>query len=116
MVLSNVFVLAQATGSNSMVGMLVPFALVFAVMYFLVLRPRQKQVAEQRNLHSSLKKGDKVVTQGGLIGRIYAVADREITLEISNGVRVQVLKTSVQGKVAPVEEVAPAKAEEKEEK
>ncbi|MBX5481836.1 MAG: preprotein translocase subunit YajC [Myxococcaceae bacterium] len=87
----------------------------FAIMYFILIRPQSKQAKQHRELLTSLKKGDDVITQAGLIGKIYAVQDKVILLEIANGVRVRVLKSSVQGKAALTDEAAPAKAEEKKE-
>ena len=87
----------------------------FAIMYFILIRPQSKQAKQHRELLTTLKKGDDVVTQSGLIGKIYAVQDKVIVLEIASGVRVRVLKSSVQGKAAIAEESAPVKAEEKKE-
>ncbi|PTL76089.1 preprotein translocase subunit YajC [Vitiosangium sp. GDMCC 1.1324] len=88
----------------------------FAIMYFVMIRPQQKQLKAHRELVSGLKKGDEVLTQGGIIGRIQTVADREVTLEIANGVRIRVIKTSVAGKYAAPGETPPAtKTDEKKE-
>lgn len=107
-------VLAQAGGGAA--GNLLLIGGLFAIMYFLVIRPQQKQVKEHKNLLAALKKGDDVVTQGGLLGKIYAVTDKIITLEIASGVRVRVLKTAIQGRSTLGEEATvPAKAEEKKE-
>lgn len=106
-------ILAQTAPGGGYAQLLI-FGLMIAVMYFLLIRPQQKQLKEHRSLIAGLKKGDDVVTQGGLIGKIHAVTEREVQLEIANGVRVRVLKTSVTGRRA---EDAPAKTEEsKEEK
>ncbi|MFN0063975.1 MAG: preprotein translocase subunit YajC [Myxococcaceae bacterium] len=87
---------------------------IFAIMYFVMIRPQQKQLKAHRELLAGLKKGDEVVTQGGLIGRIFVVMDREVTLEVANGVKLRVLKSAVQGRVT--ENVLAARGEEKEEK
>jgi preprotein translocase subunit YajC len=89
-----------------------------AVMWFIMIRPQQKQLREHRSMLGSLVKGDEVVTQGGLFGKIHAITDRVVTLEIASGVRVRILKTSIQGKASPTGEPAstePAKREEKRE-
>lgn len=111
-------ILAQAAGAPG--GGMMQLALIlgmFAIMYFIMIRPQQKQLKAHRELVSSLKKGDEVITQGGMIGRIQAVTEREVTLEIANGVRIRVIKTSVAGRyAAPGETTAPAaKTEEKKE-
>jgi preprotein translocase subunit YajC len=109
-------ILAQAGAPG---GGMVQLALIlgmFAIMYFIMIRPQQKQLKTHRELVSSLKKGDEVITQGGIIGRIQAVTEREVTLEIANGVRMRVIKTSVAGRYAVPTETAPAaKTEDKKE-
>lgn len=113
-------ILAQAGGNNplSLFGFM---AVMVGIMYFLMIRPQQKQLKEHRNLLASLKKGDEVVTQGGILGRIQALSDRTITLEVASGVRLRVLKTSVVSRGTVPDEgasatpVVTAKAEEKKE-
>ena len=88
----------------------------FVIMYFMMIRPQQKQAREHRELLAGLKKGDDVVTQGGMFGKIHAVTDKIVTLEVANGVRLRVLKSSIQGKSSLGEEASAApKAEEKKE-
>ena len=90
--------LAQVAGGNS----LSPFILIagmFAIMYFLMIRPQQKQLKEHRALLANLKKGDTVVTQGGVIGKVFLVSEREVQLEVASNVKIRVLKTSVQSVV-----------------
>ena len=69
----------------------------FAIMYFLVIRPQSKKAKEHQKMLSELKKGDDVSTQGGLIGKITGMKDTEVTLQIQEGVRVRVLRSSVTG-------------------
>jgi preprotein translocase subunit YajC len=112
----SILVIGQAAGGPGPLVQVLFFGALFAIMYFLMIRPQAKQLKEHKSLISSLKKGDEVVTQGGLIGRIYAITDTMVTLEIANSVRVRVLKTSVQGRVQAEEPAALAvKAEEKKE-
>jgi preprotein translocase subunit YajC len=87
----------------SFVDYLPYIASIVAVFYFLLLRPQQKQLKEQQALLSALKKGDEVLTQSGLIGKIFVMADKIVTLEIASGVKVRVLKSSIQGKVTVTE-------------
>jgi preprotein translocase subunit YajC len=108
-VLTSHVLLAQAVGGNP----LSPFLLIagmFAIMYFLMIRPQQKQLKQHRTLLSSLKKGDTVVTQGGIIGKVFLVTDREVQIEVARDVKLRVLKTSVQSILKDSAE--PAKAEE----
>lgn len=69
----------------------------FAIFYFLLIRPQQKKAKEHQRMLDSLKKGDEVVTNGGLIGRITAVTGRTMTIEISEKVRVRVVRSQVSG-------------------
>ena len=69
----------------------------FAIMYFLVIRPNSKKQKELQKMLSELKKGDDVVTSGGIIGKISGMKDGELTLQLQEGVRVRVLRSSVTG-------------------
>lgn len=114
--MSHLILLAQAGGSGglSMIGI---FVAMFAIMYFMVIRPQQKQFKQHQTMLAALKKGDEVVTQGGVIGRIATITDKVITLEVASGVKLRVLKSSVQNRAAALDEAPAApKAEEKEEK
>ena len=69
----------------------------FGIMYFLVIRPQSKKAKEHQKMLSELKKGDEVATQGGIIGKITGMKDNEVTLQLQEGVRVRVLRSSVTG-------------------
>lgn len=88
-------VLAQLGGGSGLVSLL-PMVAIFVIMWFLIILPQQRQAKQHRSLLDTLKKGDEVLTQGGMIGKIHALTDRTVTLEISGGVRVKVLKSSIQ--------------------
>jgi preprotein translocase subunit YajC len=68
---------------------------IFAIFYFLMIRPQQKRQKQQREMLASLKKGDTVITSGGLIGRITGLSDSVLTLELAERVRVKVLRSAV---------------------
>lgn len=68
---------------------------IFAVFWFLLIRPQQKRAKEHKSMVGGLSKGDEVVTNGGLLGKITKVGDNFITLEIADGLRVQVQRMSV---------------------
>ena len=106
--LTHQVLLAQASGSPS--SLFIFIAGMFAIMYFLMIRPQQKQLKEHRALIAALKKGDMVVTQGGIIGRIFLVADKEVQIEVASNVKLRVLKTSVQTVLKDPAE--PAKSDE----
>ena len=78
-----------AAGGASAFMNIVPLIFMFAIFYFLLIRPQQKKAKEHKALLESLKKGDKVVTAGGLHGKVTALDDKIVTLEIANGVNVK---------------------------
>lgn len=71
------------------------FALMGAVFYFLIIRPQNQRMKAHREMIESLKRGDEVVTQGGLIGKISKVSDTEATVQLAEGVKVQVIKQTI---------------------
>lgn len=86
---------AAAAASPSTMGMLLPFALMFGVFYFLMIRPQQKKMKEHESLVTSLQKGEEVITQSGIFGKIHGIADKFITLEVDNNVKIKVLKNQI---------------------
>ena len=92
---------AQGTGmfgGSDMLTQLLPFVLIFVIMYFLILRPQQKRAKEHSELVKNLRRGDTVVTSGGLVGKVTKVVDDEqIEVEIADGVRVRQVRGMVSG-------------------
>ncbi len=88
--------LAQAgpTGS-SMFGSIIPFVAIIGIFYFMIIRPQMKRAKDHKNLISELAKGDEVVTNGGLFGKITQVADAFLGLELADGVEVKLQKQAV---------------------
>ena len=82
----------QGTGGFSA---FVPLILMFVVFYFLLIRPQQKKTKEHREMITHLKKGDRIVTSGGLHGRITAVSETTMTVEIAEKVRVKISRGNV---------------------
>jgi preprotein translocase subunit YajC len=79
-------------------GMLVPFVLIIVMMYFLILRPQQKRMKEHADLVKNLRRGDTVITSGGLMGKVTKVVDDDqIEVEIADGVRVRQVRSMVTG-------------------
>ena len=72
-----------------------PLILIFAVFYFMLIRPQMKRAKEHRNLVAALAKGDEVVTNGGLLGKITDIGESFITVEISEGVNIKLQRQSV---------------------
>lgn len=76
-------------------SMMFPMLAIFAVFYFLMIRPQQKKVKEQQDMIGALKHGDDVVTSSGLLGRVTGITDKVVTLELADNVRVKMLKSQV---------------------
>jgi len=73
-----------------------PLILIFMIMYFLLIRPQQKKVKEHQAMVAALRRGDQVVTQGGLIGKVTKVKDEgEVEVELSEGVKVRVVRNTI---------------------
>jgi preprotein translocase subunit YajC len=90
--------MAQAAGGGSGGLMqMAPLVLIFVVFYVLVIRPQSKKAKELQSMLKELKKGDDVVTQGGVIGRITGLKDDEVTLQVQEGVRLRMLRSSITG-------------------
>ncbi len=75
--------------------MLLPMVGVFAVFYFLMIRPQQKRMKEQQTMIAALKQGDEVVTTSGILGTIHGVAEKVVTLEVSRDVKIKILKSQI---------------------
>ncbi len=86
---------AGAGGPESVWLQFVPLLVIFAIFYFLLIRPQMKKAKEQRQLIASVAKGDEVVTQGGLVGRVMQVGDEYLQLEVAEGVLVKIQKVAV---------------------
>ena len=85
-------------GSQSPMQSVFLMLAMFAVFYFLLIRPQQKKAKEHQGMLTALQKGEEVVTTGGLIGRITGVADDAVTMEVSEKVRVRVVKSQIAGR------------------
>ncbi|RJF70400.1 preprotein translocase subunit YajC [Rhodopseudomonas palustris] len=104
---------AQAAGAagdaNSMLMSLLPFALIFVIMYFLILRPQQRKVKEHAELVKNVRRGDTIITSGGLVGKVTKVIDDDtVEFEVADGVRARQMRqmiTGVRSKGEPVKDV-----------
>lgn len=82
----------------------IPLILIFGIMYFLLIRPQQKKVKEHQAMVAALRRGDQVVTQGGMIGKVVKVKDDgEIEVEIADGVKVRVVQSTIATVVSKTE-------------
>ncbi|QFT63435.1 preprotein translocase subunit YajC [Roseivivax halotolerans] len=74
----------------------VPLILIFAIMYFLLIRPQQKKMKEHQKMVENLRRGDQVVTQGGIIGKVVKVKEgNELEVEVADGVKVRVVQNTI---------------------
>jgi preprotein translocase subunit YajC len=92
---------AASDGGAALLFNIVPLVLVFAIFYFLMFRPQQQAAKAQREKLNAVKKGDSVVTAGGLIGKVTKVDDGQVEVEIATGVKVKVVKATL-ADVTPV--------------
>src|SRR4051812_13685139 len=99
MLITPAFAQAAAGGdTNSMLMSLLPFALIFVIMYFLILRPQQKKVKDHAELVKNVRRGDIIVTSGGLVGKVTKVVDDEqVEFELADGVRVRQMRQMISG-------------------
>ena len=95
-----------ATGAGGGLAGFLPLILIFVVFYFLLIRPQQKKAKEHSAFLGNLKKGDDVVTSGGIHGRITGLTDTIATLEIADGVRIKVNRPSVLASEADTKKLA----------
>ena len=86
----------QQAGGSGLEGIFMLLAM-FAIFYFLLIRPQQKRAKQHKEMIEALKSGDQVVTAGGIHGKVVAVQDKAVTLEIATGVRVKVNRISIAG-------------------
>lgn len=87
---------AGGASAGAALGQFLPLILIFAIMYFLLIRPQQKKVKEHRTMVESLRRGDQVVTQGGIIGKVAHVGeDGIVQVEIADGVKVRLARQSI---------------------
>lgn len=88
---------AGDAGPGSFAAPFLTFGLLIAIFYFLLIRPQQKQRKEHTKMLEELKKGDEVLTQGGLYGSIYKIKDETVSLEVAEGVRLRVSRSAISG-------------------
>lgn len=99
---------AGGAGGGDIFSMMFPLVLIFAVFYFLLIRPQQKKMKDHREMLAAVRRGDKVVTGGGIIGTVAKVtSDDELQVEIAEGVKVKISRStlaSVMSKTEPLKE------------
>ncbi|MBC2859574.1 preprotein translocase subunit YajC [Stappia sp. 28M-7] len=99
---------AGGAGSTDILMSLLPFVLIFVIMYFLIIRPQRQRMKQHQEMVSNLRRGDTVVTAGGLIGKVSKVVDDgEVQLELAEGLKVRAVRsmiTEVRSKSEPVKD------------
>ena len=105
---------AQSAGGGGDLTSLLPFVLIFVVFYFFLIRPQQKRAKEHREMVSQLRRGDKVITSGGLVGTVTKSVDGQETVEveIAKDVKVNIMRTMIADKRSKDDKKNAAKAEE----
>ncbi len=110
MLITPAFAQGSSQGGSDFIVTLLPFILIFAIMYFLIIRPQQKRLKDHREMVAAVRRGDTVVTSGGIIGKVTKVIDEnELQVEISEGVRIKLVKSTiseVRAKGEPVKDAA----------
>ncbi len=99
---------AEDAGGSGGFASLIPLVLIMVIFYFLLIRPQQKKLKQHRTLVDELKKGDNILTGGGLFGKVIDVKDDLLKIEIADGVRVNVKRDTIAGlsDIGPVKEKA----------
>lgn len=97
---------AAPIGADPITGMLIPMILIFGIMYFLVIRPQQRKLKEHQAMVAGAKRGDKVLTAGGIIGKVTNVGPEETdecTVEIADGVKITIRKSTIADVISKTE-------------
>src|SRR5689334_3709029 len=95
---------AAPAGQNGTVGLLMgiaPWLLIFVIFYMLMIRPQQRRVKEHQAAINAVKKGDEVITGGGIRGKVTKVGDEEAEVEIAQGVKIRVIKSTISQVLSP---------------
>ena len=107
MFVSTAYAQGFSLGDNQAMMQFLPLVLIFVVFYFLLIRPQQKRAKEHKTMLSALRRGDRVVTGGGIIGTVAkVVGDDEVAVDIAEGTRVRVLRSTITTVLARTEPVA----------
>jgi len=94
-------------------SLLIPTILIIGIMYFLMIRPQQKRMKEHRAMIEAIRRGDTVVTSGGIIGKVAKAEEGELQVEVADGVKIKVLRTSISEVRGKSEGASSSKSESK---
>ncbi|WP_318664419.1 preprotein translocase subunit YajC [Treponema sp.] len=104
--------LQSGTNGGSLTGSLVMIGLMIVIFYFFLIRPQKKQEKETKRMIDALKKGDKIVTIGGIYGTVFSVKDSTVVVKVDDSTKIEFTKTAISRVVTEAPAEAPAKAEE----
>lgn len=108
MLITPAYAQAAGGGAGSAFASFIPLILIFAIMWFLLIRPQQKKMKEHQAMVAALRRGDEVVTQGGLVGKVTRVKDDgELEVEIAPNVRVRVIRNTIAQVLSKTEPATP---------
>lgn len=117
MFISEAWAQGASGGGSDFLVQLFPLVLIFIVFYFLLIRPQQSKMKQQREMLAGVKRGDRVVTGGGIIGLVTKViGDNELQVELAEGVRVRIIKQTITDIITRGESVRGGKESEEDEK
>lgn len=98
---------AGAAGTGSLIGSMLPLVLIFGIMYFLLIRPQQKKMRNLKAMIDAVRRGDQVLTAGGIIGKVIKVGDDNVVeVEIAEGVKVKIVKSTISQVMSKTEPAA----------
>ena len=86
---------AQGADAGGSLFSLLPLVVIFVLFYFLLIRPQQKRAKQHKEMVAALKKGEEIVTNGGLLGKVTEVSDNFVTVEVSSGLNVSIQRQSI---------------------
>lgn len=89
--------LAQASGAGALIGQLFPLVLIFGIFWFLVIRPMRQQQKKRQEIIDNLKRGDRVITNGGVYGEVAAIDSEAIHLKVSDNTKIKILRSAIAG-------------------
>lgn len=102
---------AGGQSSGSAITSFIPFILIFVLFYFLILRPQQKQNRERKDMLKNVKRGDKILTSGGIYGKVVNVAENDLSVEIAKGINIQMSRSGVSAIIKQEKESSKQKGE-----
>jgi preprotein translocase subunit YajC len=85
----------QGGGGGSMVSTLIMFGAIFAIFYFMIVRPQQKRAKEREQMLSNVQKGDKIVTSGGIHATVVGIEEKTVLVQVSDNVKIKIEKSAV---------------------